>query len=205
MKTVAMERATERILPWMRAMLSDPPIKAVEVGRLARAPGDGGDVDRDSGAGDGASDGRGRDGLADSAFSTAPRKRASSKGRTRKSQAPARIASTAREIEALAVMTMTRVSGRIASRSAIRSRPSRSGNIRSSSTTCVPLSAKPASASAAELAMRTSWPAPVRIVRNIACRDGVSSTSSNGRLMAPGPALGAVPPRGIGPGNARQG
>ena len=45
------------------------------------------------------------------ALCTALSRRASSKGLTRKSKAPARIACTARLIEPLAVMTITRVSG----------------------------------------------------------------------------------------------
>ena len=69
-----------------------------------------------------------------SAFSTAESSRTSSKGLTRKSKAPARIACTARLIEPLAVMTMVRVSGASRRSVASRSSPSPSGSCRSSST-----------------------------------------------------------------------
>ena len=96
------------------------------------------------------------------AFWTAFRKRCSSMGLTRNSCAPARIAATALLIEPLAVMTITCASGLTASMSCNRSSPSRSGSIRSRSTTagfCVRNIASPA---AAVPAVATSYPAAFR-------------------------------------------
>ena len=123
MKTVAIDCATDLILAWTRAIASDDPMKPPK-GCAASSGwrGTKGALRRCTGR-------------PDSAFSTAPRKRASSKGFTRNSCAPARIASTALLIDPLAVMTITFVSGRSDSMSCISSSPSRSGSTRSSSTT----------------------------------------------------------------------
>jgi len=100
-----------------------------------------------------------------SAFCTADRKRPSSKGLTRKSCAPARIASTARLTEPLAVMAMTRVSGCSVWISCITSSPSRSGRIRSRSTTIGRCMRNCSSPSAALAATATRCPAVARIER----------------------------------------
>ena len=94
-KTVAIERATERMVVWMRSMTADDPMKASDEG----------------GGGAGLRAVRRWGARPDRALSTAPRKRVSSKGLTRNSCAPARIASTALLIDPLAVMTMTQVCG----------------------------------------------------------------------------------------------
>jgi hypothetical protein len=93
------------------------------------------------------------------ALRTALIRRASSKGFTRKSNAPARIASTARLIEPFAVMTMTRASGRPARSSSSRVMPSPSGSCRSSSTSGKRSRASSARASARVEAIVTGWPA----------------------------------------------
>ena len=151
MNTVAIDRATERILAWMRTIASEDPMKApLTFGRVGaasfgtRAMGDL------------------RAARSPAAFSTAPRKRCSSKGFTRNSCAPARIASTALLMDPLAVITMTAVSGCKANMSCITSSPSRSGKTRSSKTTSGTVSTNCAMPSAALLATRTPWPADIR-------------------------------------------
>ena len=113
MKTVAIDFATESILAWMRCITSDEPMKGLSCGFAGATAARRGPF---------------------AALVRAEVRRTSSTGLTRKSCAPARIASIARLTEPWAVSTITRVSGRSASMARIRASPSPSGSTTSNST-----------------------------------------------------------------------
>ncbi len=161
MNTLAIDRATEAMVlcSWlitsdapMKLVASNPAIAASVRRRWARSP-------RPPGTASPCGDGRRA--AVSVAARTADRNRFSSKGFSRKSKAPARIAATARSTDPCAVITTTQVSGAICSMSVKRPRPSRSGSIRSSSTTGGRVSRNSRSPSAAVSAACTGKPAAV--------------------------------------------